>query len=76
MRSSPIKRAFPAGDIRPALERAVALEPDFDDAHYQLALLEKNAGHYEAAIREFHAMRIVAVHARVCLLAGSGGHIQ
>jgi len=51
---------LPAGDIRPALERAVALEPDFDDAHYQLALLEKNAGHYEAAIREFHAMRIVA----------------
>ena len=51
---------LPAGDIRPALERAVALEPDFDDAHYQLALLEKNAGHYEAAIREFHAMRNVA----------------
>ncbi len=51
---------LPAADIRPALERAVALEPDFDDAHYQLALLEKNASHYEAAIREFHAMRIVA----------------
>jgi tetratricopeptide (TPR) repeat protein len=46
-------------DIRPALERAVQLQPDFDNAHYQLALLEKNAGHYEAAIREFHAMRIV-----------------
>jgi tetratricopeptide (TPR) repeat protein len=52
--------SLPAGDIRPALERAVALQPDFDDAHFQLALLEKNAGHYEAAIREFHAMRIVA----------------
>jgi tetratricopeptide (TPR) repeat protein len=52
--------SLPAADIRPALERAVALEPDFDDAHYQLALLEKNAGHYEAAIREFHAMRTVA----------------
>ena len=51
---------LPATDIRPALERAVALEPDFDDAHYQLALLEKNASHYEAAIREFHAMRIIA----------------
>ena len=48
-----------AEDIRPALERAVALQPDFDDAHYQLALLEKNAGHYEAALREFHAMRRV-----------------
>jgi Tetratricopeptide repeat len=27
-----------------------------DDAHYQLALLEKNAGRYEAALREFLAM--------------------
>ena len=35
------------------------LQPDFDDAHYQLALLEKNAGHYEAALREFQAMRTV-----------------
>jgi tetratricopeptide (TPR) repeat protein len=51
---------LPSGDIRPALERALALQPDFDDAHYQLALLEKNAGHYEAAIREFHTMRIIA----------------
>jgi tetratricopeptide (TPR) repeat protein len=51
--------ALPADDIRPALARAVALQPDFDDAHYQLALLEKNAGRYEAALREFHAMRIV-----------------
>jgi len=51
---------LPAADIRPALERAIALQPDFDDAHYQLALLEKNAGHYETALREFHAMRTVA----------------
>lgn len=50
---------LPAGDIRPALERAIALQPDFDDAHYQLALLEKNAGRYEEALREFHAMRTV-----------------
>lgn len=48
---------LPADDIRPALERAAALRPGFDDAHYQLALLEKNARHYEAAIREFQAMR-------------------
>lgn len=47
-------------DIRPALERAVALQPDFDDAHYQLALIEKNAGRYEAALQQFHAMRVVA----------------
>jgi Tfp pilus assembly protein PilF len=50
---------LPADDIRPALERAVQLQPDFDDAHYQLALLEKNAGHYDAALREFQAMRKV-----------------
>jgi hypothetical protein len=46
-----------ADDIRPALERAIALQPDFDDAHYQLALLEKNAGRYEAALQQFQAMR-------------------
>ena len=50
---------LPPADIRPALERAVALQPDFDDAHYQLALLEKNARHYEAALDEFHAIRHV-----------------
>ncbi len=51
--------SLPAGDMRPALERALALQPDFDDAHYQLALLEKNARHFEAALQQFHAMRIV-----------------
>jgi tetratricopeptide (TPR) repeat protein len=50
---------LPAEDIRPALQRAIALQPDFDDAHYQLALLEKNAGNYEAALREFHAIGVV-----------------
>jgi hypothetical protein len=48
-----------AEEIRPALERAVALRPDFDDARYQLALLEKNAGHYQAAVEQFQAMRMV-----------------
>jgi len=51
---------LPPDDIRPALQRAIALQPDFDDARYQLALLEKNAGHYEAALRQFHAMGKVA----------------
>jgi tetratricopeptide (TPR) repeat protein len=51
---------LPDADIRPALERAVTLQPEFDDAHYQLALLEKNAGHYEAALREFRAMQMVS----------------
>jgi tetratricopeptide (TPR) repeat protein len=48
-----------ADDIRPALERAVALDPAFDDARYQLALIEKNAGHYEAALGHFRAMHAV-----------------
>jgi tetratricopeptide (TPR) repeat protein len=47
-------------EIRPALERAVRLQPDFDDAHYQLALLEKNARNYDAALREFRAIRSVS----------------
>ncbi len=50
---------LPAEAIRPVLERAVALRPDFDDAHYQLALLEKNARHFEAALEQFHAIRRV-----------------
>jgi tetratricopeptide (TPR) repeat protein len=49
-----------ANEIRPALERAVALRADFDDARYKLALLERNAGRYEAALEQFHAMRNVA----------------
>jgi len=47
-------------EIRPALERAVALRPDFDDARYMLALLEKNSSHYEAAVDQLRAMRRVA----------------
>ncbi len=35
------------------------LQPDFDDARYQLALLEKNAGRYQAALEQFQAMRTV-----------------
>jgi len=46
-------------EIRPALERAIALQPAFDDARYQLALLEKNAGRYDAALQQFLAMRNV-----------------
>ena len=47
-------------EIRPALERAVALRPDFDEARYMLALLEKNSSHYEAAVTQLRAMRRVA----------------
>jgi tetratricopeptide (TPR) repeat protein len=47
-------------EVRPALERAVGLRPDFDDARYMLALLEKNASHYETAVTQLRAMRSVA----------------
>ena len=46
-------------EIRPALERAIALNPAFDDARYELALLESNAGEYAAAVANLHAMRTV-----------------
>jgi len=51
---------LPANDVRPALERAVAVQPVFDDAHYMLGLLEGNTGRYESAIAQFLAMRAVA----------------
>ena len=51
---------LPDSEVRPALERAVALDPDYDDARYQLALLEKNAGRFEAALLHLRALRHVA----------------
>lgn len=50
----------PADDIRPALLRAIQLQPDYDDARYNLALLELNAGHPEAAVTHLRGMRPVA----------------
>ncbi len=47
-------------DVRPALERAVALQPGFDDARYALALLEMNSGHYEQAVLQLRAMKTIA----------------
>jgi tetratricopeptide (TPR) repeat protein len=49
-----------ADEIRPVLERAIALEPQFDDAHYKLGLLESNAGRHAAAVRELKSMRDVS----------------
>jgi predicted Zn-dependent protease len=51
---------LPNDEIRPALERAIALRPDFDDARYTLALLEKSSSHYEAAVTQLRAMRRIA----------------
>lgn len=45
--------------VRTALERALALQPDFDDVHYRLALIEKNAGSAGAAVFHLRAMREV-----------------
>ena len=50
---------LPASEIRPALERAVALNPGFDDARYALGLLEKNAGRYEQALTQLRLMRTI-----------------
>ncbi len=43
-------------ETRHALERAIELEPSFDDARYKLALLECNAGDYQAALEQLRAM--------------------
>ena len=51
---------LPADEVRPALERALALKPGYDDARYTLALLEKNASHYDVALEHLRAMRNVA----------------
>jgi tetratricopeptide (TPR) repeat protein len=44
---------------REALERAVALRPDFDEARWRLAQLENNESHYEAALANLRAMHAV-----------------
>lgn len=49
-----------AEEIRPALEKAIVLRPDFDDARYNLALLESNHGRFEAAVAQLRAMRKIA----------------
>jgi tetratricopeptide (TPR) repeat protein len=51
--------SLPTADIRAALERAIALAPNFDDARYKLALLQNIAGNYTAALTQLRAMRSV-----------------
>jgi tetratricopeptide (TPR) repeat protein len=46
-------------EIRSGLQKAVDLNPDFDDARYKLALLDNNSGHYAAAIQQLRAMRAI-----------------
>jgi tetratricopeptide (TPR) repeat protein len=45
--------------IRSALQRALDLDPAFDDAHYRLALLDANAERHESAVAHLKAMKIV-----------------
>jgi tetratricopeptide (TPR) repeat protein len=48
---------MPAAEVRPVLERAVALRPAFDDALFSLALAENTGGKPEAALGHLQAMR-------------------
>ena len=50
----------PEEETRSALERAVALNAEFDDARYQLALLELNAGHFDQTIAQLRALKTIA----------------
>jgi hypothetical protein len=47
-------------ELRTALERAVALQPDFDDARFSLALADSQAGEPAAALEHLLAMRTIA----------------
>ncbi len=51
------ERGLGQSQVRAALERAVAIRPDFDDAHLRLGLMEKNASHPAEAVAHFRAMR-------------------
>ena len=50
---------LPVDAIRAALQRALELDPGFDDAHYTIALIEANAGRYEPALSHLSAMQTV-----------------
>ena len=43
--------------VRAALERAIALRPAFDEAHFRLGLLERNSSRPKEAMAHFQAMR-------------------
>lgn len=52
--------SLPDEAVRPALERALELRPDFDDARYILALNLSNAREFQKALDQFLAMRYIA----------------
>ncbi|MCU1292202.1 MAG: hypothetical protein JWP08_1052, partial [Bryobacterales bacterium] len=47
---------LPPKEIERALQQAVTIRQDFDDARYKLALLESNAGEYDAAVNQLQSM--------------------
>src|SRR5579884_1435408 len=51
---------MPDADIIPVLQRAVALDPAFDDARYSLALMLISAGRYGDGVTNLKAMRTIA----------------
>jgi len=59
-------------ELRDALRRTLALRPDFDEARWQLALLEENEGHDAASLDLLRAMKAVPperAHAYWCAVA-------
>ncbi len=44
---------------RAVLEQAVALQPDFDEARWRLAMLENNAGRYREALDQLKSMKVI-----------------
>jgi tetratricopeptide (TPR) repeat protein len=45
-------------EVKETLQRAIELEPGFDDARYKLALLENNSGNYQLSIDQLKAMKV------------------
>jgi hypothetical protein len=44
-------------DDRGAMERAIALDPGFDEVRYKLALLDKSEGHIASAVEHLYQMK-------------------
>ena len=51
------ERGLGHAQVRAALERAIAIRPEFDDAQFRLGLMDKNAGRPAQALAHFRAMR-------------------
>jgi tetratricopeptide (TPR) repeat protein len=54
------ERGLPSEIVRAALDRAVALRPQFDEARFRLAHLDKNEGKAAAAVDHLRRMRLPA----------------